>query len=412
MNCWMFVTRLCFCFFIFKNAVTQSSGSSKNVATHAVNISNDFSYRVGSTHWNGCYYLSNDPFLIDGAKTISTMGSKVIKLALTNPSKNYPWNSNWSSNLTTPLSIAQTQYFNQVFNMNFETYILVVFSSLGASYWHNGITPQQYQTEYNQIYQLSIYLLQNFVLNKNKTFILQNWEGDWAVRGNYNKSYKPTNASINGMIEWYKARQSAVSQARMDMDTGMDIGIRIASKENGYESAGYHVIPASVYLAAEVNLVKQAMETQFPDTILSVIPYVSLDMISYSSYDTFCTTNFSNALNFIKMNHNRTNMSPDGALSVYIGEFGLAQMEMSLDKVKYCTEYAINVSYSFGCSFIMWWEVYGNQCIQTLNDKNLCDDNNRCIEPIFNISELQGFWLVMPNGTHSWTYDYFQSLYV
>ena len=59
----------------------------------------------------------------------------------------------------------------------------------------------------------------------------------------------------------------------------------------------------------------------------------------------------------------------------------------------------------------MWWEVYGNQCIQNKNDVNSCNSENRCIEPIFNVSNLQGFWLVLPNGTFSWTYNYFQSLY-
>ena len=39
-----------------------------------------------------------------------------------------------------------------------------------------------------------------------------------------------------------------------------------------------------VYFAAEVNLVDMSMTTGFPNMVNRVVPYVALDMISYSSY--------------------------------------------------------------------------------------------------------------------------------
>ena len=31
--------------------------------------------------------------------------------------------------------------------------------------------------------------------------------------------------------------------------------------------------------------------------------------------------------------------------------------------------------------------------------------------PVTNTSQLAGYWLVLPDGTRAWTYDYFSSLY-
>jgi hypothetical protein len=273
-------------------------------------ISNLWSYqeRFGSTHWAGCYYLTTQPFLIDGAQSIFSMGARIIKLffaPLTIQSA-YPFNSNWNGCCTSPLQLAQHPYFTTVFDMNFSIYVLVAYSGVNSSYnyWTEGITLSQQQTETQQFYDLTEYFLLTY---PNKTFILQNWEGDWSLRGgNYNVKDYPSSATNQNMILWLQARQNGVTNAREDY----------RSKDQ----------KGNVFLAAEVNLVSDAMAGN-PDMINEVVPYVALDLISYSSYDTEQTAQFGEAINYIAGKQNKTNATPTA--SVVIGEYGLAQNQVS-----------------------------------------------------------------------------------
>ena len=158
-------------------------------------------------------------------------------------------------------------------------------------------------------------------------------------------------------------------------------------------------------MAAEVKLVVQAMQNNsFPDTIVSVIPFVELDMVAYSSYDSQCKAEFGDALAFIAEHHNRTAWSPE--TSVYVGEFGLAQMKVKQESLESCVKNVVQTAYQFGCPFIMFWEVYGNECTTCPNQRCTMETG-----PVRDVDELNGFWLILPNGTYSWPYMYFQSLY-
>jgi hypothetical protein len=50
-----------------------------------------------------------------------------------------------------------------------------------------------------------------------KTFVLQNWEGDWGIRPTTDPKLVPTPTAINGMIRWLNARQDGVERARRDV---------------------------------------------------------------------------------------------------------------------------------------------------------------------------------------------------
>eukprot|EP01084_Bolivina_argentea_P217793 369729_1 len=164
--------------------------------------SNDYPSRLGSTHMAGCYNLTTKPYLIEGVDTLVKMGTKVMKFQLSEPETgSYQWNSIWPSNLTTPLKNLQYTYWKQILqNPSVETYIMTTFTSLGANYWLKGMNEQQYNQESNEIYEAALYLLQNY---PNKKFIFSNWEGDWAIRGDYNVNTIPTQTAIIGMRTWY-----------------------------------------------------------------------------------------------------------------------------------------------------------------------------------------------------------------
>lgn len=97
-----------------------------------------------------------------------------------------------------------------------------------------------------------------------KTFIIQNWGGDWALRGSFDPDTKPTAAATAAMIRWLTARQRGVALAR----------------------AKFATCGARVFHACEVNLVRQAQVEGAPSVTTDVLPHVSVDLASYSAWDT------------------------------------------------------------------------------------------------------------------------------
>ena len=84
-------------------------------------------------------------------------------------------------------------------------------------------------------------------------------------------------------------------------------------------------------------------------------------------------------------------------------------MHTTQQNLEDCVKHVVETAYNFGCPYIMFWEVYDNEC----TDLTICPNKRCTVEtgPITNVSDLNGFWLVLPNGTYSWPYKYFQSLY-
>ncbi len=339
---------------------------------------------VGVTHVAGKYHLTDKDFLNEGADQILTLGSRVIKVWFWagisgRVPESYPYNSQWPK-VQSLVEGARTPYFRDLFSKSFTTYILVT-ASLGQdeAYWRKGITAAQKQDEQRQFYELTKYLLTQYS-GTGKTFVLQHWEGDWLVRGNYKGDEEPAPAALANMVEWLNARQAGVEQARREV-----------------RSRGVHV-----YHAAEVNRVVQSMQTGFPNVVNKVLPYTPVDLVSYSAWDS-ATEHYSdpnilrNALDFIAAN---TLDSPDfGARNVYVGEFGMPENVYSLDKIQQAISNAVRTSLNWGCPYVVYWELYCNE----LKDPS-------AVMPVQSNDAVRGFWLIRPDGTKAWTWDYFHSL--
>jgi ABC-type multidrug transport system ATPase subunit len=152
--------------------------------------------------------------------------------------------------------MARHPYYDALWRMEaFHTYVLIAYSTVGGaggvgiSYWVHGITAVQSQEETQQLYDCALYLRQTF---PTKTFVFENWEGDWASRGGSYDPKKPATAlSLASMRTWLAARQvgslsggqnrrvalvcSLISQptlALLDEPTaGMDIAMRTRTFE-------------------------------------------------------------------------------------------------------------------------------------------------------------------------------------
>jgi hypothetical protein len=134
------------------------------------------------THTGGTYCLTEQDFLNEGADHVLALGSRVLKLWFTaNPEKNYPFHSQWPK-VESLVELAKTPYYRRVFEKPFTTFVLETFSLVrwDAGHWRTGFSDQQARDEQRQFYEFAKYLLTKY-RNTGKTFVLQNWEGDWPL---------------------------------------------------------------------------------------------------------------------------------------------------------------------------------------------------------------------------------------
>jgi hypothetical protein len=322
---------------------------------------------LGVAHIGGLYSFSETDYLNEGAATARSIGARCIKVSLSldtdNPSpKLYAFHSQWPS-VSTLDALADTPYYRALFARDFDTFILTAFRpGRPAGYWREGFSAEDEQAEEECFASLTRYLLRTYA-QAHKTFILQNWEGDWALRGRFDPAVEPTAAATAAMIRWLAARQRGVARARAE-----------------FPSAA-----ARVFHACEVNLVRQAMERGAPSVTVDVLPNVPVDLASYSAWDTKDSpARFGEALAFIAAHKRRT--EPFGEHGVYVGEFGVPESEATPGEVLKRTTELLKVAQRFGCPYAVYWQLFCNEPIT---------------KPPKGNADYKGFWLVRPDGTRS-----------
>ncbi len=345
--------------------------------------------RLGSTHASGRYCFTKDDFLNEGADRILSLGMRVIKIYLSDPATHYPHNSQWPE-FNNLVQMASHPYYRELFKKPFSTFVMTVYALKpdgGSFNWRDGVSDDEYREEERQFYELTRHFLRTY-RGTGKTFVLQHWEGDWAVRGNTSRKEEddPTDTPIEGMIRWLNARQDGVERARRETpDTDV-----------------------KVYHACEVNLVDIAMKGRRTVTN-NVVPRTRCDLYSYSAYDTISLASqdpaegrklFRRALDYI------ASKAPDspafGDKNVYVGEFGWpcvpseqdhgASDEKSLRVIRVTVEESL----AWGCPYMIYWQVFDNE--SRVGKRRPTND------------QVRGFYLIRPDGTKGPAWDYFASL--
>jgi hypothetical protein len=324
---------------------------------------------LGVTHVGGKYHLTDQPFLTEGADRIADLGVGVIKLYLMVPPRQYPFNTDWPD-CKSLVDLACTPAYQAVFAGPFSTYILTTYSvGRGDHYWIKEITEADAQDEADQFYRLARHLLTRY-RGTGKTFVLQHWEGDWAARGSFDRNADPTEEAFSGMIRWLDARQTGVDRARAKV--GQD--------------------RVRVLHAAEVNLVRIALQEGRPTVADRVLPHANVDLVSYSAWDTQDNPQLlRQALDYIA--RHTPDREPFGKHNVYIGEFGLPENERSAEQIQRVIPGAIDTAVDWGCPFVVYWQLYCNEARQ---------------QPVRTNDDVRGFWLIRPDGTKSWVWQEFQ----
>lgn len=354
-------------------------------------IPEDIADRLGASHVAGKYHLTDEPFMIEGAKALLNMGSKVIKLWFTlehnyGPAS-YPFNSTWppKTSSTRLVDLAKMPYYKQVFEMDFSTIILLAHSGLGMQ-WKTGIEGNEefFRKEEEEFYELAKYLLETYH-DKEITFILQNWEGDWLLRGagvmwTSGMWHEDIEEMLVGMIEWFRARQRGVTRAREEVPTSKAI----------------------VAHAIEVNRVLDVLD-RIPTLISHVVPYVETDLVSYSSYDSALhrdsPASFWRAIEIIR--HFTRPSELFGENNIYIGEIGNPESGRREEEMVAWWDKVFGVMFAMDIPYILHWELYCNEPL-----------DGRAVQPgtVLSTDELRGFWLIRPDGSYSYAGQYIYDL--
>jgi hypothetical protein len=317
---------------------------------------------LGVAHAAGKYNFTGEDYLNEGADRLLDLGTRVIKVFLVPAiiQSSYSFNSDWSPATTDVVELAQRPYVQALFAKPFSTFILVVGPATGSTQFLDGLTHEEAAAEQEQMYRLAKHLLVTYA-HTNKTFVLQNWEGDHLLFHGL-AGAAPGEVRIQGMIAWWNARQDGVRQARKEVG---ELGVQVLH-------------------AAEVNFLGRAMKGEVTATN-NVLPFTRCDLYSYSSWDLdFTPGELTRALDYLE------SKAPDsrrfGRRNLYLGEFGMAKDHGApegerFERIRQMMEAALG----WGVRYAVYWQVFCNEPLQAYSGR----PRNR---------DLRGFWLVRPDG--------------
>jgi hypothetical protein len=319
-----------------------------------------YNFAIGTQTVGSKYQFTKESMLVETAKEIKKMGSNLLKFSM-HPryfSENYGLPKNDKINSLTKLATLEPS-MKAVLDMDFKYYHIWTYAFSQNSpeppntkddtaqiKFINGYPKKYEKAQYREIYDFVTYLLKTYN-GSGKVFYLGNWEGDWHLRSDYDRT-KPANPkTVEGMIKWAKTTQKAIDDAKRDF------------QHNNVE----------IYNYIEVNLVAKALNE--PDAVVvtnSVVKAVNPDYVSYSSYDATnpFKTEESLRLNLTKsLDYIESHLSPKEGLPagkrVWIGEYGSPSINHSDELQNQRSIWVIKTSLEWGTPFILYWEMYNNE---------------------------------------------------
>ncbi len=338
----------------------------------------DFNERHGTTHSDGKYHFTDKPFLVEGAEKMLALGTRLGKFwfAIDAAKKFYPFNSDWPESQTL-VDLAKTDYFTEVWKMPFKT-ILLTATAPSEEGWRRADHPQEFYDAISQdYYDISSFFYETF-RGRDVTVVLQNWEGDWLLRG-IGKSWKPPpddwRQYCTRMQRWIAAKQDGVNRARREF----------AGKSR-----------CVVAHAVEVNRVADAW-LGIPTVTRNVLPDVEVDLVSYSAYDGINSGDpvlFWKCLDEIRSHIKTGPLFGPGAIMV--GEYGIPE-NIAPDRVRERYDEMLGVMLAKGVLYSAQWELYCNEFVGKKEDLK----KSPPAVPVKDAKVLRGFYLVRPDGSLS-----------
>jgi len=341
----------------------------------------DLARRLGATHYDGHYFLTQKPYLVEGAEALNRLGMRVAKFWLREDKlPGYGYNSDWQIPLDSRLvDVLRHKYYVEALALPFTT---VVFEIFPLSQTRDAFfdIASDFADEEKQFHEVATYLLKTYA-QRDINFVLQHWEGDWMLRGQAGASWEKSPAKdyqprCDAFIRFLAARQRGVERAR---------------RENS-------VARCKVYHAAEVNRVWDGTKG-IPTLTTHVLPHVTLDLVSWSSYDGMNSAVA--AWQGVELIQQHMRPSPVfGNQAVYIGEIGKPENGATQKDIVEWWDRALGVFFALDIPWIINWELYCNEP----KDGTKGDRRPRLAD------ELRGFWLIRPDGSLSYSGAYLKQL--
>lgn len=335
---------------------------------------------LGTTLVEGQYHLTDRPALLEGAEQMLALGTRVGKFWFEprRAARDYPWNSRWPE-MKTLRDLAASDYWRAVFALPFRTLFLETHSPAEAG-WNAEHGPEYYARLRAEWEDLVRFLYAEHG-DKPLTVVLQNWEGDWQLRGLgvlWDEPPADWRVHCQRYARRLAARQSAVSAVRAENPRAR----------------------LRVLHAAEVNRVADQWRG-IPTVTEHVLPSVELDLVSYSCYDAMESgAMLTRAIDTIRRFARTT--GPCGASAVYLGEIGIPEMARPARIAERWHE-LLAAARAARVRWVVQWALYCNE-----------SDNRHeppPKPPVTDPRRLQGFWLYRPDGSLGETGRVFRALW-
>lgn len=355
----------------------------------------EFNYVLGTQTVGAKYKFTDETNLVETAQQIRVMGSNLLKISM---SPRYWW-ENYDIPRDTTIrcltDLAQEASMKTVLDMDFKYYQIWVYEfsqytqeEVGLKKDENqikfidGLNDWYAEQSYKEVYDLACYLLKTYN-NTGKVFYLGNWEGDWHLRWDYDRTKPADPKTIEGITRWFTIRQKAIDDAKRD-----------TPHEN-----------VTMYHYIEMNLSDLAVEGK-SCIANSVLPHINPDYVSFSSYtatnppmtEAEMDSTLTAHLNYIESKIQPKEGIPAGK-RLFIGEYGWPEIGLydnepskrSPEEIAQRAKWVMRTALRWGAPFVLWWEMYNNELTS--------DGKNR------------GFWLINEHNEKTPLYYVHQEYY-
>lgn len=319
---------------------------------------------VGTQSIGPKYHFGGGDALTDSARAILGMGSDTLKISLTKDFARVYDGLPADPSVVRLRDVAANQAsYREVLSMPFRSYLLWVYTSAG--WWADGLTPEEADAEYSEMYELTEYLLRAYS-GSGKRLYLGHWEGDWHLHPGYDPNTDPAPEATQGMIDWLNVRQRAVDDAKRQ------------TPHAGVE----------VYHYTEVNLVRKGIAGKRCLTN-SVLPSTNVDYVSYSSYDSLGGTDeglagrLTSALDYIE-----SKLPPKPGIEgrrVFIGEYGFPAVSNTPERQRDLSREVMRAGLTWGCPFVLYWEMFCNEKPEGVHRGFWLIDDKGAKQPVYNL---------------------------
>lgn len=350
---------------------------------------------LGVTHCGGLYYFTEDPYIVEGALAIQAAGFPAAKFWLTNLPHVYAHNSEWNLSPDASLvDMASHPYLQRVLDLPFQTVALEVQEARWPGWVKKegfAINPDSdFSEDERQMRELTAWLLRRYA-DEPRTFILQNWEGDWMFwakdREAWRRGERPDLAERTGaFVRWFEARQRGVEAGRRDVP--------------GSKARVLHAVEVNQVLAAKDGV---------PCLTTEVLPKIKPDLISWSCYDGMRLDRRDAEATVLGLNegidllqkYGRTVEQMPGGAAVMIGEVGIPENVVPAEVTLSVLDASMQTFIRRGVPYVFYWQLFCNEREPGAERANL---------PEGALPACRGFWLVRPDGTQSYAGRYFEDL--